>query len=48
MISIVSMSVAHAAAVLRIYQAGIDTGDATFETPPLLGKTSTRYGIQTP
>lgn len=29
---IAPMSDAHAAAVLRIYQAGIDDGDATFET----------------
>ena len=32
MVPIVPMAVAHAAAVLRIYQAGIDTGDATIET----------------
>jgi L-amino acid N-acyltransferase YncA len=29
---LVEMSVAHAAAVLAIYEAGIDEGDATFET----------------
>src|SRR3954454_22656698 len=31
-ITIVPMTAAHAAAVLRIYQHGIDEGDATFET----------------
>lgn len=31
-IQIVPMSEQHSAEVLRIYQAGIDTGDATFET----------------
>jgi L-amino acid N-acyltransferase YncA len=31
-ISVVAMTVAHAAEVLHIYQAGIDTGHATFET----------------
>ena len=29
MVPIVPMAAAHAAAVLRIYQAGIETGDAT-------------------
>ena len=29
---VIPMAVDHAGAVLRIYQAGIDTGDATFET----------------
>ncbi|MCX6471858.1 GNAT family N-acetyltransferase [Williamsia herbipolensis] len=29
---VIPMTVEHASAVLRIYQAGIDTGDATFET----------------
>jgi hypothetical protein len=29
---IIPMAIAHAAAVLRIYQAGIETGDATFQT----------------
>jgi phosphinothricin acetyltransferase len=32
MIAIVPMVAAHSADVLRIYQAGIDEGDATFET----------------
>ncbi|HEU5269014.1 MAG TPA: hypothetical protein VFU36_03750 [Jatrophihabitans sp.] len=31
-IEIVPMAERHSAAVLRIYQAGIDAGDATFET----------------